>query len=66
MALKSYNRTSLVQTKAIYEDTPPDNANTGTIWVDSNASAAIINTNDFVLKSEVEAYVPHTFLLMGG
>ena len=51
---------------ALYQDEAPEDAEIGTIWVDSNASAAIINTNDFVLKSEVEAYVPHTFLLMGG
>jgi hypothetical protein len=51
---------------ALYQDEAPEDAEIGTIWVDSNANAAIINTNDFVLKSEVEAYVPHTFLLMGG
>ena len=50
---------------AVYQDTAPTGVPTGTIWVDSDASSATINTNDFVLKSEAESYTPHGFLLMG-
>lgn len=50
---------------AVYQDEAPTGVPTGTIWVDSDASSATINTNDFVLKSEAESYTPHGFLLMG-
>jgi hypothetical protein len=49
----------------IYQPTAPVSPANGDIWVDSDAVASVINTNDFVLKSEAEAYTPHSFLTMG-
>jgi hypothetical protein len=49
----------------IYQPTAPTAPANGDIWVDSDAVASVINTNDFVLKSEAEAYTPHSFLTMG-
>ena len=54
-----------VSTPVYYQATEPSGAATGSIWVDSDASSAIINNNDFVLKTDVEAYIPHPFLMMG-
>jgi hypothetical protein len=50
---------------AVYQASEPSGVPEGTIWVDSDASSAIINSNDFVLKSEIEAYTPHIFMMMG-
>ena len=50
---------------AVYQASAPTSPQNGDIWIDSDASSAIINTNDFVLKSEAEAYSPHAFLMMG-
>ena len=50
---------------AVYQASAPTSPQNGDIWIDSDASSAIINTNDFVLKSEAEAYSPHVFLMMG-
>ena len=49
----------------IYQPTAPDSPANGDIWVDSDATASVLNTNDFVLKSEAESYTPHSFLTMG-
>jgi hypothetical protein len=51
---------------AKYQTTAPSSPSVGQVWVDSDATAGVINTNDYVLKSEAEAYTPHVFLLMGG
>lgn len=48
-----------------YQATAPTGPMTGDIWIDSDATATSLNTNDFVLKSEIEAYTPHSFLTMG-
>ena len=51
---------------AKYQASAPSSPVNGQIWIDSDAVASVLNTNDFVLKSEIEAYTPHSFLLMGG
>jgi hypothetical protein len=50
---------------AVYQPEAPVTPQNGDIWIDSNATASVLNTNDFVLKSEAEAYTPHSFLTMG-
>ena len=51
---------------AVYQTTAPTGPSVGQVWVDSDATAGVLNQNDYVLKSEAEAYTPHSFLLMGG
>jgi hypothetical protein len=54
---------------AIYQDADPSTTTTlaaGTIWVESDVVASALNTNDYVLKSDVESFPPHNFLMMGG
>ena len=48
-----------------YQDSQPSSPATGDLWIDSDGTASVLNTNDFVLKSEAEAYSPHSFLTMG-
>ena len=50
---------------AKYQTSAPSSPVNGQIWIDSNANTSVLNTNDFVLKSEAEAYSPHAFLMMG-
>jgi hypothetical protein len=50
---------------AKYQTSAPSSPVNGQIWIDSNANTSVLNTNDFVLKSEAEAYTPHSFLMMG-
>jgi hypothetical protein len=53
---------------AIYQATDPtltDNLPAGAIWVESDVAASALNTNDYVLKSDVESYPPHNFMMMG-
>jgi hypothetical protein len=50
---------------AVYQSTAPSSPNTGQVWVDSDATAGVLNQNDYVLKTEAEAYTPHVFLMMG-
>jgi hypothetical protein len=50
---------------ASYTDTAPASPQVGQVWVDSDATAGVLNQNDYVLKSEAEAYTPHVFLMMG-
>jgi hypothetical protein len=50
---------------AKYQDSAPSSPVNGQIWIDSNANTSVLNTNDFVLKSEAESYTPHSFLTMG-
>ena len=37
---------------ASYTSTPPENAQIGELWVDSDAAAATLNENDFKLKAD--------------
>jgi hypothetical protein len=50
---------------ASYTDTAPTSPQVGQVWVDSDATAGVLNQNDYVLKTEAEAYTPHVFLMMG-
>jgi len=50
---------------AKYQTSAPSSPVNGQIWIDSNANTSVLNTNDFVLKSEAESYTPHSFLMMG-
>jgi hypothetical protein len=38
---------------AVYQENAPVSPQVGDVWVDSNASASVINTNDFLLKADV-------------
>ena len=38
---------------AVYQSTAPVSPQVGDVWVDSDASASVINTNDFLLKADV-------------
>jgi hypothetical protein len=51
---------------AVYQADAPTGPSVGQVWVDSDATAGVLNQNDYVLKTEAEAYTPHSFLLMGG
>jgi len=50
---------------AVYQPSAPSSPQNGDIWIDSDATGVSLNTNDFVLKSEIEAYTPHSFMMMG-
>jgi len=44
---------------ASYSSTAPENAQIGELWVDSDAAAATLNENDFLLKADAAAlYIP--------
>jgi hypothetical protein len=49
----------------VYQPSAPSSPQNGDIWIDSDATGVSLNTNDFVLKSEIEAYTPHSFMMMG-
>jgi hypothetical protein len=38
---------------AVYQASAPTSPQNGDIWIDSNASASLLNTNDFLLKNDV-------------
>lgn len=48
-----------------YQSAAPSSPATGDFWVDSDDTAGVLNTNDYVLKTEAQAYIPHMFLTMG-
>jgi hypothetical protein len=48
-----------------YQPSAPTATATGELWVDSDATASILNTNDFVQKTEVYSESIHPFVLMG-
>lgn len=41
---------------AYYQPDPPTGAQTGDIWIDENGPSAYVNPNDFVLKTELDAF----------
>jgi hypothetical protein len=44
---------------AVYQPTAPSSPQNGDIWIDSDATASVINTNDFLLKADATAlYTP--------
>jgi hypothetical protein len=47
-----------------YQATEPSAPATGDIWIDADGDATILNTNNYVLKTDVQEY-PHSFLTMG-
>jgi hypothetical protein len=50
---------------AVYQSSAPSSPSQGQVWVDSDATSGVLNQNDYVLKTEAEAYTPHVFLMMG-
>jgi hypothetical protein len=60
-----YDTTWSTVAGAVYQPSAPSSPQNGDIWIDSDATGTSLNTNDFVLKSEIEAYTPHVFLMMG-
>ena len=39
---------------AVYQETAPISPQVGDVWVDSNATASVLNTNDFLLKADFD------------
>jgi hypothetical protein len=50
---------------AKYQTTAPSSPSVGQVWVDSDATAGVLNQNDYVLKTEAEGYYLHPFIFMG-
>ena len=48
-----------------YQTSAPTATAVGELWVDSDATASILNTNDFVQKTEIYSESIHPFMLMG-
>ena len=48
-----------------YQTSAPTATAIGELWVDSDATASVLNTNDFVQKTEVYSESIHPFVLMG-
>ena len=40
---------------AVYQENAPISPQVGDVWVDSNATASVLNTNDFLLKADASA-----------
>jgi hypothetical protein len=48
-----------------YQDSAPTAEAVGELWVDSDATASALNTNDFVQKTDIYSEAIHPFVLMG-
>lgn len=48
-----------------YQTSAPTATAVGELWVDSDATASILNTNDFVQKTDIYSDAIHPFMLMG-
>jgi hypothetical protein len=48
-----------------YQTSAPTATAVGELWVDSDATASILNTNDFVQKTEIYSEAIHPFVMMG-
>ena len=48
-----------------YQPSAPTATATGELWVDSDATASQLNTNDFVQKTEIYSEAIHPFVMMG-
>jgi hypothetical protein len=48
-----------------YQTSAPTATAVGELWVDSDATASILNTNDFVQKTEIYSESIHPFVMMG-
>lgn len=48
-----------------YQTSAPTATAVGELWVDSDATASVLNTNDFVQKTNIYSEAIHPFMLMG-
>jgi hypothetical protein len=48
-----------------YQPSAPTATAVGELWVDSDATASILNTNDFVQKTDIYSEAIHPFVMMG-
>ena len=48
-----------------YQTSAPTATAVGELWVDSDATASVLNTNDFVQKTEIYSESIHPFVMMG-
>ena len=48
-----------------YQTSAPTATAVGELWVDSDATASILNTNDFVQKTSIYSEAIHPFVMMG-
>jgi hypothetical protein len=48
-----------------YQPSAPSATAVGELWVDSDATASVLNTNDFVQKTDIYQESIHPFVLMG-
>jgi hypothetical protein len=48
-----------------YQTSAPSATAVGELWVDSDATASILNTNDFVQKTNIYSEAIHPFVMMG-
>jgi len=48
-----------------YQTSAPTATAIGELWVDSDATASILNTNDFVQKTDIYSEAIHPFVMMG-
>jgi hypothetical protein len=48
-----------------YQTSAPTATAVGELWVDSDATASILNTNDFVQKTDIYSEAIHPFVMMG-
>jgi hypothetical protein len=48
-----------------YQISAPTATAVGELWVDSDATASILNTNDFVQKTSIYSEAIHPFVMMG-
>ena len=48
-----------------YQSSAPTATAVGELWVDSDATASVLNTNDFVQKTEIYSESIHPFVMMG-
>jgi hypothetical protein len=48
-----------------YQPSAPTATAVGELWVDSDATASILNTNDFVQKTNIYSEAIHPFVMMG-
>lgn len=51
--------------RTFYQTAAPSTPTAGDIWVDSDETYVAINSNDYVLKSEIDNYVFNSFFLSG-
>jgi len=48
-----------------YQTSAPTATAVGELWVDSDATASVLNTNDFVQKTDIYSEAIHPFVMMG-